>query len=131
VSSNSNDVQWFFSPGYFSIRLDPRLGLTPPGVQLHSPAAGAAFAGGSVVPITWNAQGQQTLYSFDIQASTDGGRTWHLIVQNLPGTARSYNWQLPPGSGIPDVRVRVIARDIRFQNSSHGASRVFSITPGP
>ena len=118
VRNNSNDVKWFFSDGYFSIRHDPRLGLTPPTVNLQSPITGRLFAAGSSVPITWTATAQEGLRSFDIQASYDAGRTWHPIVRELPGNTSSYNWQLPPSSGIPDVRVRVIARDVRFQNSS-------------
>ena len=43
--------------------------------------------------------------------------------------AGSTQGMLPPSDGIPDARVRVIARDSRFQNSSSGADRVFSIAP--
>jgi hypothetical protein len=127
--NNSNDQKWFYS-GYFSIRHDPRLGFSPPQVQLQSPASGAQFPGGGVVPISWTASASQGLYAFDIQASYDGGREWNVIARELPATATSYNWQLPASAGIPDVRVRVIARDRRFQNSSSDMSRIFSITPG-
>jgi hypothetical protein len=34
---------------------------------------------------------------------------------------------MPIRVGIPDVRVRVIARDLRFQNSSDGGDRMISI----
>lgn len=118
VHNNGNDVKWFFAPGYFSVRHDPRLGLVPPSVQLLSPAAGSSYSAGETVPITWSASDDQGLYSFDVQATYDGGRTWHVVVRDLPATARSYDWQLPPGGGLAGVRVRVVARDIRFQNSS-------------
>ncbi len=118
VRGNSNDAAWFFASGYFSIRHDPRLGLVPPSVNLVSPSAGQMFGGGSVVSISWSATAPEGLRSFDIQGSYDGGRTWHAIVRDLPGSATSYAWQLSPSSGIPDVRVRVIVRDQRFQNSS-------------
>ena len=36
-SSNSNDIEWFFSNTYFSIRPDPALGLQAPAVHLASP----------------------------------------------------------------------------------------------
>jgi hypothetical protein len=127
--NNSNDLKWFFAPGFFSIRPDAALGLKPPVVKLTSPVAGSTFAGGSVVPITWTASAQQSLRSFDIQVSTDRGQTFHLVTTNLGASVRSFNWQLPASTGIPDVRVRVIARDKVFQNSSDGASTVFSITP--
>jgi hypothetical protein len=128
-STNSNDLEWFFSNTYFSIRLDPGLGMQAPLVHLTSPAQGSTFGGGSAVPITWTASAQQGLRSFDIQVSTDGGLTFHLITTGLAASARNFNWQLPASTGISDVRVRVIARDKLFQNSSDGANTVFSITP--
>jgi hypothetical protein len=128
-SSNSNDIKWFFSNTYFSIRPDPGLGLQAPRVRLTSPTPGSTFHGGNMVPIAWTASAQQGLRSFDIQVSTNGGKTFHLITTDLPASARTYNWQLPASSGIPDVRVRVVARDTLFQNSSAGANVIFSIIP--
>jgi hypothetical protein len=127
--TNSNDVAWFFSPGYFTVRPDPALGLQAPVVSLTSPTPGQSFAGGGVVPIRWTASAQQGLRSFDIQYSANGGETWHFVRQDLGANARSFNWRLPASSGIADVRVRVIARDKLFQNSSDGHDTVFSITP--
>ena len=131
VRNNSNDTKWFFASGYFSIRHDSRLGFQPPSVDLKSPVGGESFPGGSIVPISWTATASEGLRSFDIQGSYDSGRTWHPIIRDLPGTAINYDWQLPPSTGIPDVRVRIVARDVRFQNSS-STSGAFSITPsGP
>ena len=127
--SNSNDIKWFFSNTYFSIRPDAGLGLKAPRVRLTSPTPGSTFHGGSVVPITWTASAQQGLRSFDIQVSTNAGKTFHLIATGLAANTRSYDWQLPASSGIADVRVRVIARDKLFQNSSNGANVIFSIIP--
>jgi hypothetical protein len=127
--TNSNDIKWFFSNTYFSIRPDPALGLKAPKVRLTSPTPGSTFHGGSVVPIVWTASAQQGLRSFDIQVSTNGGKTFHLIATDLAPTTRNFDWQLPASSGIGDVRVRVIARDTLFQNSSAGANVIFSIIP--
>lgn len=129
VTNNSNNLAWFFAEGYFSIRHDPRLGFEPPSVQLVSPLGGELFSGGSIIPITWNASAPEGKRSFDVLGSYDAGRTWHPIVRDLPATASNYNWRLPASDGIPDVRVRVIARDQRFQNSA-ADSGVFTITPG-
>jgi len=128
-SSNSNDIEWFFSDTYFSIRPDPALGLQAPVVHLTSPINGQSFAGGTTVPVSWTASAQQGLRSFDLQVSTDGGQTFHLISADLGANKRAFNWHLPASTGISDVRVRVIARDRLFQNSSDGAGTVFSITP--
>jgi hypothetical protein len=131
VRNNSNDTAWFFANGYFSIRHDSRLGFQPPSVNITFPVGGESFPGGSIVPVSWTASASEGLRSFDIQASYDSGRTWHLVVRDLPGPTTNYDWQLPPSSGIPDVRLRIIARDVRFQNSS-STSGPFSITPsGP
>jgi len=129
VTINSNSIAWFFTDSYFSIRHDPRLGFVPPSVTLQTPQAGASFPGGSVVPVTWTASAPEGLRSFDIQASYDGGRTWHPIVRDLPASAASFNWQLPASGGIPDARVRVIVRDQRFQNSADDSGS-FTLTPG-
>jgi hypothetical protein len=122
---------WFFQPDYFSIRHDPRLGLEPPTVRLVTPAAGQQFLGGGVVPITWEAaDADDGLYRFDLMVSYDGGHTWKTLAEHLPPEARSYDWRLPASTGIADVRVRVIARDVRFQNSTSGHDRPFAILPG-
>lgn len=99
-------------------------------VTLSSPAAGATFSPGAIIPVTWTATDDEGIRLIDIVASFDGARTWQPIAVNLPGTTTSYNWQLAPGTGSPDVRVMVIAKDSRFQSSSDGASRVFSTNGG-
>jgi hypothetical protein len=129
VTNNSNDVAWFFAEGYFAIRHDPRLGFAAPVVTLLSPLGGESFAGGSTVSIEWTAEARETLRSFDVQASYDAGRTWHPIALDLPGISTSFDWRLPANAGIGDVRVRVIARDGRFQNSATD-SGPFSILSG-
>jgi len=127
--NNSNDVIWFFADGYFSIRHDPRFGFEPPSVQLTAPVGGESFPGGSSVAIAWSAGAAEGLRSFDVQASYDGGRTWHPIVRDLPADSTGSVWRLPSGDGIADVRLRVLVRDQRFQNSS-ATSGAFTITPG-
>lgn len=128
AKNNSNDVVWFLADGYFSIRHDPRLGLEPPTVEVQSPADGSAFAGGSVVPVRWSASDDEGLVGFDVWASYDAGRTFHAVAYDLPGAARAFDWRLPPSAGIADVRVRVVAHDLRFQNSADEAA--FAVLPG-
>ena len=96
--------------------------------MLSSPAPGASFAGGGIVPLAWTASDDQFIRSFEVQASTDGGLTWNSVARGLPATATSYAWRLPPTDGIPDVRVKVIAIDRRFQDSSD--QRAIVVTAG-
>lgn len=129
IQVSLNRVKYFFSD-YFTIRPNSRVGDVPPTIQVLTPTSGEQFAGGSIVPVSWASSDDEGVRSHDVQASYDGGRTWHVIADDLPGSATNFNWQLPPSSGIPDVRIRVLASDLRFQTSSDGADRVIVITPG-
>jgi len=130
VAGTTNRQKWFFSEP-FAIRPDSRYIDAAPQITMTSPAAGQEFPAGSIVPITWTASDDEALRQFDIQVSTDGGRTWILIADTLPPAATRFDWQTPFGGGANDVRIRVIAVDRRFQNSSDGANRVFRLTSPP
>ncbi|MEK6700700.1 MAG: hypothetical protein AABZ53_00410 [Planctomycetota bacterium] len=126
-------VLWLGEPHYspyFSIRPQVGFGDEPPQVSMTSPAAGSTHAGGTIIPILWTASDDHGLRSFDLHASYDAGESWHAFALDLPGTTRAYNWQLPASTGIADVRVRVIARDSRFQVTSDGTHRVVSVLSG-
>jgi len=120
---------WYYSD-YFEIRPDARIGDAPPEVTMLTPFDGDTFSGGSIVPITWAASDDQGLRSFNIQASFDGGERWHVIARDLPPGTRSFAWQLPTTTDVVDLRLRVIAKDRRFQNSSSGLDRSLTVTPG-
>ena len=129
TQGGQNRVNYFFSD-YFTIRPVPQLGDAAPSVTLTNPLGGETFPGGEIVPIQWTAIDDEGLRGIDIQVSTDGGRTWHFIAEELPPAATSFDWQLPPSAGIPDVRVRVMVSDLHFQTSSSGGDVTFSISPG-
>jgi hypothetical protein len=123
----TNHRKYWYSP-LFKIRPKARLGDAPPAIGLTNPQAGQTYAPGAVIPITWTASDDEGLRAFDIVASFNGARTWNPIVRDLPGTTRSYNWQTAPGTGFADVRIIVIAKDWRFQNTSDGANKSFAIS---
>ncbi len=114
---------------YFSIRPDERYGDAPPVVTLDAPLGGETFAGGGVVPVRWTASDDESVRSIGIQASYDGGTTWHSVERGLDPSLSAFDWELPASTGIDDVRIRVIATDHRFQTSS-GTSAPFTILPG-
>jgi hypothetical protein len=118
VPNLSTLAQPFFFSDTFAIRPDPLIGDEPPIVTLLTPSGGETFSGGGIVPVTWAASDDEALRSIDIQASYDGGRGWHFVARDLPGSTSSYDWRLPASEGVSDVRLRVVARDLRFQNSS-------------
>jgi hypothetical protein len=123
-----NQVKSFYGP-YFTIRPDPILGDAAPAVSLTSTHAGRSYPGGTIIPITWTASDDEALRGFDIRASFDGGIRWFIVARDLPAAARSYDWRLPGSSDIPSVHIRVVAKDLRFQNTS-AESGLFAITPG-
>jgi len=127
--TTTNNRKYWYSP-FFKMRPDSHLNDAPATVSLTFPQAGNSFAPGSVIPTSWTASDDEGLRGFDILASYNAGRTWQPIAQNLPGTARSFDWQTAPGTGYGDVRMMVIAKDWRFQTSSDGAARSFSIVEG-
>lgn len=123
-----NNRKYWYSP-FFKIRPDSRLNDAPPSVTLNSPRFGQPIPPNSIVPITWDASDDEGLRSFDIIASYDNGRTWQPIVRDLPGTARSYDWQTGPGTGYPGgVKLKVIAKDWRFQSASGGNDRITAVS---
>lgn len=126
-----NQARWHFSEP-FAIRPHALIGDAAPTVTMTAPAAGAVFPGGGWMPVRWLAQDDEGLRSFDVQVSTDDGRTWMVAARDLPGSARGFDWRLPASVGVAALRVRVIAHDSRFQNSSDGDQRVVRIDPsGP
>jgi hypothetical protein len=125
-----NRVRWHFSP-YFKIRPDARIGDAPPAISVQTPAPGSSYPAGSVVPVTWRAEDDEALRSFNVQASYDGGLRWTTLALDLPANTTTYNFQTAPGAGFADVRVRVIAVDQRFQETSAGADRSFMLTQTP
>lgn len=123
-----NQVKSFYGP-YFAIRPDALLGDAAPTVTLTSSHTGQSYPGGSVIPIRWTASDDEALRGFDIRASYDGGTRWFIVARDLPAAARAYDWRLPGSTGIASVQLRVVAKDLRFQNTS-AESGLFAITSG-
>ncbi len=129
AQGNFNRDEWYFTD-YFTVRPDPRLGDAAPTIDVSSPLDGETFAGGGTIPIRWTAADDHGLREFRIQASFNGGYTFHTIETLLPPTQRSYDWRLPASTGIDDLRIRVVAVDTLMQNTSAADDRILRITPG-
>ncbi|HEX8351478.1 MAG TPA: hypothetical protein VF611_01035, partial [Pyrinomonadaceae bacterium] len=127
ANGGRNRVKWFYGES-FSIRPDPRVGDAAPSVSVVSPSPGAAFPAGSDVRVSWSAFDDEGVRSFAVLASYDAGRRWNLIAEDLPATATSYDFRTAAGTGFSDVRVRVVATDRRFQQSSAETSFALSTT---
>lgn len=114
---------WLVDDAFVS-RPDARLGDAAPTVSFTQPPSGT-YTGGSTVSFDWTASDDESIRSFNLQASYDGGLTWHAIASDVPGTQTHYDWVLPPiDSAMTDVLVRVVAFDLRFQSVSATAGPI-------
>jgi len=120
--------EYFFGPA-FSIRPDARVDDAPPTIAMTSPAPATSVAGGATLPIRWDASDDESVRVVHIQVSTDGGRTWSFIAQDLPGNTNAYDWHVPSSAGTHAVRIKVIAVDRSFQDSSAGAGLSIQVVP--
>ncbi|MBC7835273.1 MAG: Ig-like domain-containing protein [Phycisphaerales bacterium] len=128
IAQGTYNIQKHFFSEVFTIRPDPRIGDAPPAITMLSPLDGQSFAG--TVPISWSASDDLGIREIKIYASTNQGRSWQRVVTELPGPATSYVWRPVADVAAADVRVKVVAVDTRFQNTSDGRDRVISILPG-
>ncbi len=118
-----------FFTDYFTVRPPGYFGDAAPAVQLLSPQSGG-FSGGSTVSVAWSASDDEAIRGFDLQATYDGGRTWHYVRRGIPAAVTSYAWKLPPlEETVSAVLVRVVAWDQRFQSTS-ATSGLITLLPG-
>ncbi len=68
--------------------------LVPTGVDLTYPSVGEPFTPGEALVINWDSWGDPK-NTFTLQYSVDGGVNWIIIDNNIPATARQYNWNAP------------------------------------
>jgi hypothetical protein len=119
VLNGMNRLRWFFTP-YFSVRPDARIHDAPPKITLQSPTSGQSFSSGSPINVAWTASDDESVRSYELHASYNGGRSWHLVEQNIPGSATSTQFKSPAGTTILKLRLRVVAIDHRFQRTAVG-----------
>ncbi|HJQ68134.1 MAG TPA: hypothetical protein VKA70_04145 [Blastocatellia bacterium] len=104
----------------------------PPDVTLTDPDGGETLSSGSTFPITWtatDANGNDTIQRFELRLSTDAGTTFNTVIApNVIGTARSFQWDVPPGLNTATARVRIIAFDTAGGQDQDDSNGNFTIT---
>jgi hypothetical protein len=86
-----------------------------PIVTLTAPNGGETVSGGANFQIAWTASdpdGDNTIQSFELRLSTDGGGTFNTVIAaSVVGTARNFTWAVPVGLNATMARVRVTVLD--------------------
>ena len=107
----------------------------PPVVQVTAPNSAVSLLGGASTNITWTASdpnGDDTISSFEIRLSLDGGVTFNTIIAPaVSGDARTFSWSVPAGINTTMARIRVIAKDDTGLTGQDDSNVNFAITdPG-
>lgn len=72
--------------------------------------------------IRWKSTDNVVVSSHDVLFSDDGGLTFPTVIaSHLPGTARTFEWDVPASISTTQGRIRVIARD-GSGNTAHDSS---------
>lgn len=87
------------------------------------PIGGEGVNNGEAETIRWDALGEDELFRLDY--SVDGGITWEEITPGLPGSWRSYPWNVPADVITGEAQVRV------SRGSDIATSKNFSIIDQP
>lgn len=83
-----------------------------PSVTILAPTAGQVVSPGSLFTIRWRSSDNIGVVSHEIRLSTNGGRTFPIVVaSSLPGSQQSFDWSVPLDLNTTRARLRVRARD--------------------
>ncbi|HSE97388.1 MAG TPA: hypothetical protein VLD57_03895, partial [Blastocatellia bacterium] len=103
-----------------------------PTVTVTDPNGGENLLGGSQFNITWDAadpNGDDTIQRFEIRLSTDAGQNFNTIIAtNVPGTSRTFLWNVPLGLNTNSARIRVIAFDNAGGQGQDNSNDNFSVS---
>ncbi len=93
----------------------------PPFVRVLSPNGGETICAGEPFRVIWQSSDNTAVQFQDILLSANGGTTFNPIVERLPGTAQSYDWNIRAGmsttQAVLAVRVRDYAGNVALDTS--------------
>jgi hypothetical protein len=105
---------------------------SPPTVAITAPNGGDTLLVGHPFNIVWTASdpaGDAAITNFEIDLSTDGGNTFATTLAGaIPGTSRSFSWNVPTGLTTTQGRIRIIVTDASNLTATAVSANNFTIT---
>ncbi len=84
--------------------------VTRPGVEVTAPNGGEEYSVGETLRVSWDAEDDTGIVSYEVYYSSDGGSTYPDTLAILASPASYYDWVVPDETNETS-RVRVVVRD--------------------
>lgn len=99
----------------------------PPFVRVLSPNGGEILCAGTPFRILWEVADNTAVQFQDILLSTNGGARFNPIVERLPGTAQSFDWNIRAGLSTTQALIAVRVRDYAGNVTLDMSDELFAI----
>ena len=99
----------------------------PPFIRVLSPNGGEIVCAGRPFTIRWQSTDNTAVQWTDILLSLDGGASFNPIVERVPGTAQSFDWDVPAGLSSTRAVILIRVRDYAGNVASDVSDRVFAV----
>ncbi len=99
----------------------------PPFVRVLSPNGGEILCAGALFRITWQVADNTAVKFQDILLSTDGGVRFNPIVERLPATVQSFDWNIPARLSTTRALIAVRVRDYADNVTTDVSDELFAI----
>jgi hypothetical protein len=99
----------------------------PPFIRVTAPNGGEIVCAGRSFTIQWQSSDNTAVQWADILLSLDGGTSFTPIVERLPGTVQSFEWNVPAGLSSTRAVILIRVRDYAGNVASDVSDRLFAI----
>ncbi|MBW3622531.1 MAG: fibronectin type III domain-containing protein [Armatimonadetes bacterium] len=102
-----------------------------PKVALTAPVGGETWHTNRAQTVAWTVVDGDDLSDQQVELSTDGGATWRPLKTHLPGSARTWTWDVPAGLKSATARLRVSALDAAGNAGSDASKADLTLGAAP
>jgi len=99
-------------------------------IELTSPGGGESWVIGTQHDITWTVINADSIDSFDLLYSEDGGDSWpDTIATGISASATSYSWTIPTSASSDSAMVRLVANITDGWDAWDISDSLFTVVP--